>query len=99
VVHFLLVCAVDLQRNSLVELEYRAAVQGGERQTVELECHGHHRPRRLAVVFLAHLRVARDLRDLRVLEDLGVELRGDFGLVVEPQARADSLRDFHVDTP
>src|SRR5262249_4512120 len=41
------------------------------------------------------LAVARHGDDLRVGEHRGVELRCLFGLVVEPQARADLLRELH----
>jgi hypothetical protein len=47
------------------------------------------------VVLLADLGIARNLRDLRILEDAGVEPGGRLGLIIEPEARADSLRDCH----
>src|SRR6202011_1392289 len=47
------------------------------------------RPGRLPVDFLSGLWIARDGDDFRVFEDGGVKAGGVFGLVVEPQARAD----------
>src|SRR3954454_2176268 len=69
----------------LGEFKRRSAVQRDEGRTYDLECHGHDRARLAAVRFLSSLGVASDFEDLRVLENRGVELRGVFGLVVEPQ--------------
>lgn len=69
------------------ELEFRAAVQGDEFLSFELECGGHHHsraPRRFPWE-------VRDVADFRVLENGGVEIYGFFSVVVEPQERRDFL--------
>ena len=84
-VDLLLVVAADGQRDRLVELELRSAVEHREGATVELEGHRHHgaglaRPR------LAEL---RDVGDPRVREERAVELRRLLSLGVEPKPGAD----------
>ena len=87
VVHFFLRLAIDLKRDGLVELEDRAAVERGECLPVQLEGHGHDRSGRLAVDLPPGFAVARDVPDLRVLEDADIERGGLLGLIVEPQDR------------
>ena len=81
-VQLVLRLARDHERDpDTADLVLRAAVEADERASQHLEAHGHHRPR-LARPGLA---VVRDVGDARVREDGGVELRGLFGLRVEPQ--------------
>src|SRR4029079_230587 len=84
-VDLLLVGAVDLERDRLVERELRAAVERDELLAVELELHDHHG----AGVARPGLAVARDVDDPRVREDRRVELGGLLALGVEPQTRRD----------
>jgi hypothetical protein len=86
---------VDLQRDSLVELEERPAVQGGERLTRELELHGQDRAFLLLVLLESRLSVAGDLHDLRAREDAGVVTGGVLRFAGEPETRRDFLADLH----
>jgi hypothetical protein len=80
---------------SLVELEHRPAVERGEPLSVQLEFHGQHRSRRSSVTLLARFAVPGNVSNLGILEDAGIELRGLFALVVEPQTRGDLGMSFH----
>src|SRR5205807_387347 len=80
-VDFLLGLAVDEERDRRREGELRATVERMELLPFDLEDHGHRASLRPGARFA----VTRDLGDLRILEDRGVELRGLFGLAVEPQ--------------
>src|SRR5437660_11808739 len=86
-IDFLLRLTVDEQGYRLRELELRAAVQGVEVLTLELEGAGHDRP--------LHARpgvsVSRDAHDPRILEDRHIEVHRLFGVAVEPQERDDLL--------
>ena len=53
---------------------------------VELEVDGHDASRRPAVHLEAGGAVARDVQELRVLENGDVEVRGLLGLMIEPEA-------------
>src|SRR2546426_4011481 len=86
-VHFLLRLAVHEQRDGRRELELRAAVQGVEVLTFELEGAGHDRPLRPG----PRVSIARHTHDLRILEDRHIEVHRLFGLAVEPQERDDLL--------
>src|SRR5439155_12662391 len=80
-IHFLLRRAHDLERNGLVELEQRAAIESGERLALQLEGHGHDRPRRPAVDLVASLSISRQFGDPGILENLRIEPRRLLGLV------------------
>src|SRR5258708_6440608 len=96
VVDLLLRFAVDLERHRLVELEMRAAVERQEFLPFELELHGHHRSRLLAVNLESLFSIAADFPDFGILEDGSVKFRRLLGLRVEPQARRDLLcRELH----
>src|SRR5262249_5686229 len=88
-VDLLLGVAMDLERDRLVELEKRAAIEGDEFLSADLELHGHDRARFPAVHLESLLPEAADLPDLGVLEDGCVELRRLLGLRIEPQAGLD----------
>src|SRR5205085_5042870 len=72
----LLIVDVDLQRNRLVELEQRAAVERREGLPRELELHREHRAGLLAVSLLACLSIARDLSELREIGRASCRERG-----------------------
>lgn len=76
--------AVDDQRDTLVDREMRAAVEGREFLAVELEADGHHGPFLAARGAGALRRIAGGPRDTRVGEDRGVQSHGLLGLLVEP---------------
>src|SRR5688572_5279452 len=99
VVDFFLVLAAHLQRDRLVELEDRAAVQGRERPPVELELDDQHGAGLAAVLLPAGLAVVGDLPDLRVLEDPDVVPGRLERLAVEPQAGGDPGFCRHRGTP
>ena len=50
-------------------------------------------------LFVPGLAVSRDASDAGILEDRGVELRGLFGLIVEPEAGGDLLNGWHGGSP
>ena len=83
-----LAVAIDLERDRLVELEMRSAVQRHEALACELEPHAHHRACFLAVDLPAFIGIVGYGVDLGVLENGGVKLRGLLGLGIEPQARS-----------
>ena len=83
-----LVLAGDHERDGLVELELRPAVDADEvwpfsSHSTVTPC----RPTRA-------LRVVGDLRDPAVVEDVDVEVGGLLGVAVEPQVGGDLLRHF-----
>src|SRR4029079_14676854 len=80
-----LVIAIDRKRDRLAELELRAAVQRGNGRAVKLERNDEH----LALLAGARGRGPRHAGDLRIPEDRDIEVGGLFGLLVEPQERAD----------
>jgi hypothetical protein len=84
-VHFLLRLAVHYEGNQFVELEMRPPVKRSELLAIELKDHGHDP----ALGTGARIAVAADSHDLRVGKDRDIELRGFFGLGVEPKERAD----------
>ena len=88
VVDVLLGLAVDLEGDSLVELELGAAVDADEPLALQLELHGHNHPGRSR----RGLGVVRDVHDARILEDGNVEGSGLLGFGVEPQVRDDLLQ-------
>src|ERR1700716_2051325 len=98
-VDFLLCVAINLERNRLVEFEYGTAVQRRERLPLELERDGHHRTGRSSVDLLPDLAVSRNLDDFRLLEDRDIKICCLFSLIVEPQAGADLLTDWHGVSP
>ena len=77
----------------------RPAVEGCEALAVEFEDDSEDRPRRLAVDFAARFRVVGDRGDLRIRKDAGVELRGLFGPIIEPETGGNSLKGGHVVSP
>ncbi|MNW04097.1 hypothetical protein D3C71_2001330 [compost metagenome] len=91
--------AVDLERDRLVEAKHRAAVESGEGLAVEHETDGHHRAFGPTVELEAGLAVASDGGDGGVLEHRAVEVRGVFGLIVEPQAGGEFLDTRHGGSP
>src|SRR6185436_9260388 len=95
VVDLALVLAIDLERDGLVELEIRTAVECGEWLSIESELDCHHRSGWFVVLLVPGFAVVRDFADARVLEDAGVVARGVLGLCVEPEAGTDSLCDGH----
>jgi hypothetical protein len=78
----------DTQRDRLVQGEHGAAVERGERLSVELERDDHHRAGRPVVHLDPRVAVAGDRRDPRVPEDPRVEAGSLLGGVGEPRARA-----------
>ena len=90
VVDLCLVLAADLERDRLVELELRAAVDADELRVADPPPDRHDRARLLLADLLGCLAVAHDLADLGVVEDLAVEVGGLLGLAVEPKVRGDS---------
>ena len=82
-----LVLAGDREGNGLVERELRPAVDRDEALAVELELDGHHHAGRSR----PGVGVMHHADDARVLEYGDVEVRGRFGLVVEPEVRGDPL--------
>ncbi len=91
-VDLLLVVAVDLEGNRLVELELRAAIQRNETLAVEEELDSHHGAGFAPVDLVSLLAVAADLADARIRENRDVEVRGVFTFLVEPKAGNDLLR-------
>src|SRR5262249_28530050 len=79
------------QRDGFVELELRPAVERGEVLSGEREVDRHHR----AFRHRHAIAVVRNSVDLRVPEDRRIELRGVFGLRVEPEERRDLLHGVH----
>jgi hypothetical protein len=63
-----LAIARDLERDRLVELELRAAIEADELLAFDFELDGHDGSRRLAVDLLSFLSVAANLDDLEFLK-------------------------------
>src|SRR5262249_12366121 len=87
--------AVDDHRDRFGELEHRPAVESGEWEPVELECHDH----AAALRHGSNCAIAGHSRDPRIAEDRDVEIRRRLGLTVEPQTRGNSLLDRHGSAP
>src|SRR4029077_12185156 len=83
--------AGNLERDRLVELEMRAAVERGKGLAVDLKLDNHDGTGFLAVHLTARLAVTADVLDARVLEHRDIEIRRLLGLRIEPQARRDLL--------
>src|SRR5438552_10163442 len=94
VVYVFLRLAVHDERYRLGEFEDRPAVQRRELLPIELECHRHDRALRSSGGLCRRVVIAGDARYPGILEDRDVELRGLFGLMIEPQKRRDSLQRF-----
>ena len=96
VIDLVLRLAMHLERDGLVELELRSAVQAHEALPFDLELDGHDRARLAPVDLMPLLAVAADPQDPGVPEDGHIGVRRLLGLGVEPQARRDPLcRDRH----
>ncbi|KAG7133667.1 hypothetical protein HYQ46_009271 [Verticillium longisporum] len=93
-IDFLLVIAVDHERDGLVEVEVRPAVETRELLPVHLKLDDEQAAGLLAVVGLAGRGVVLSMRDLRIWKDGDVELGGFFGVAVEPETRGE-LGDGH----
>jgi hypothetical protein len=52
-----------------------------------------------AVDFRAFMAVARDARDLRILEDAAIKIDCVFGLMIEPQAAREAFEVLHGASP
>src|SRR6185503_2162321 len=90
VVDFLLVLAVDHERNRLGELELRPAVQRDELLVAEPELH-----RQDVGLGAGHaFEVAHGAEDLRLLEDRAVELGRLLGFLVVPEECGDLLHGY-----
>src|SRR4051812_39279432 len=99
VVHLFLVSTHDLKRDRFGELELGAAIQSGERLSVELELDGENLARRLPMDLRPSLRIPTDPSYFRVLEDTGIKPRRVFGLAVEPETGSDRFAQSHGCAP
>src|SRR6185312_6234532 len=88
-VDFGLVLTVHLHRHCLVKGELRSPIQRSERLAVQFELYGQDLPFRSG----AALAIVRHVENIRVLEQLDVELRRFFGFTVKPETRCDLLHD------
>jgi hypothetical protein len=80
---------MHLERDRLVELEMRAAVEGDKSLSLELELDGHDRPGLSPMGLMALFAIAACPHDPGILEDGEISIGRILGLAIEPQAGRD----------